>query len=232
MKGNFTRRLRKKWLVLQYDNRKITPDYKKLMKENKDYAKIHGYDYRFVSKGYMKLPTYWRKVNLVKDLLKGYKGILWIDTDAVVFNNSMTLESIMAPYLSKMFFKSSDNYKVPASQFNGGVWIIKNTPEMNTLMDQWLQLYDPTEWLKNYGGNWHTTGEWSLNTYEQGAFREKIEPLYKKYIPRLPCTVLQGCLEDINTDNEPFIIHFMDSLKSYIPGFVKTFIDCPNKPKK
>lgn len=197
------------------------------MKQNKDYAKMHGYDYTFVSKGNTTISPYWRKVELVKDLLPKYKGILWMDTDAVVFNNRITLDSITNS--SKMFFCSRDNYKASVDHFNAGVWIIKNTPEMNELMDKWLQLYDSRTWLKNSREQWHTTGKWSNTTYEQGTFTETIQPAYKKYIKRLPCNILQGCLEDINTANEPFIIHFMVSLKELIPGYIKIFIDSPNK---
>lgn len=234
-----TRRSRKKWLILQYDDRSIskvsiddapvpaTVDYTKLMEQNKKYAKRHGYAYKFVSKGYNKLPPYWRKVNLVKDLLKNYKGILWMDTDAVVFTPSKTLDSITNS--SKMFFCSPDNYGTSTEHFNAGVWIIKNTPEMHDLMEDWLQLYNTKDWLKNSYQKWHTTGKWSNTTYEQGSFIETIRPSYKQYMKILPCNVLQGCLEDINTSTEPFIIHFMTPLKKHIPGFIKTFIDSPDK---
>jgi len=225
-----TRRSRKKWLVLQYDNRTIDTEYEKLMKQNKDYAKAHGYDYKFISKGYTSISPYWRKVNIVKDLLPKYKGILWMDTDAVVFNSRITLDSITNS--SKMFFCSQDNYKTTTNHFNAGVWIIKNTPEMNDLMEKWLELYDTKEWLKNSRENWHTTGNWSNATYEQGSFIETIQPAYKKHITKIPCNILQGCLEDINTVNEPFIIHFMVSLKQLIPAYIKIFIDSPNKSKK
>jgi hypothetical protein len=222
-----TRHIRNKWLVLQYDDRNLEQDYKILMNRNKEYAKLHGYEYKFVKSGHKDIPPYWRKVELVKELLPKYKGILWIDTDAVVFDMNKSLNSITR--LSYSFYKSQDNWKFPNHHFNAGVWLIKNTPEMNMLMADWSSLYKEKDWLQNSQHKWHTTGKWSNTTYEQGSFIDHIQPKYKKHIKRLPCNILQGCLEDINTKNEPFIIHFMSRFKEHIPGFVKTFILMPEK---
>lgn len=222
-----TRRIRKKILILQYDDRPISQEYKTLMSRNKEYAKIHGYEYKFVTSGHKDIPPYWRKVELVKELLPHYKGVLWLDTDAVVFNMKFPLEKLTrSPH---MFYKCQDKWRFPNKHFNAGVWLIKNTPEMNSLMDDWSNLYKKDDWLKNATDKWHTTGKWSNITYEQGSFIDTIQPKYKKYIKRVPCNIFQGCLEDINTKNEPFIIHFMSRLKEHIPGFIKTFIDLPEK---
>jgi len=222
-----TRRIRKTILILQYDDRPITEEYRVLMSRNKEYAKIHGYEYKFIRSGHKHIPPYWRKVEIVKELLPRYKAVLWVDTDAVVFNMKFSLDKILRSHHS--FYKSQDNWKYPNHHFNAGVWLIKNTPEMNSLMDDWSKLYKEDDWLQNAKDKWHTTGKWSNTTYEQGSFIDNIQPKYKKYIKRLPCNIFQGCLEDINTKNEPFIIHFMSRLKEHIPGFIKTFIDLPEK---
>ena len=216
-----TRRIRNRWLVLQYDDRPIDENYKKLMSINKEYCKKHDYEYKFVTKGYEDLPPYWRKVALVKNLLKKYKGILWLDTDAVVFNKAITITSIARS--SKMFFKSGEILNYPKYHFNAGVWIIKNTPQMNDLMEEWLNNYKTKEWSRNSNGKWITSGKFAGPTYEQGVFQNVIYTSYEKYIQNLQVHILQGALEHIHTKNHPFIIHFMDRLKQYIPCFLKIF---------
>jgi hypothetical protein len=220
-----TRRIRNTWLILQYDDRELNNNDKKLMERNEEYAKKHGYKYKFIDSGHTDIPPYWRKVSLVKELLPKYKGILWIDTDAVIFDLSKTLDSITTSRHS--MFISRDNWRATKDHFNAGVWLIKNTPEMNTLMSDWEDLYSEKDWLKNSGGKWHTTGKWSNITYEQGSFIKNILIKYKKYIKWLPCNILQGAIEDIHTLRKPFIIHFMATLKEYIPGFIKTFMSVP-----
>jgi hypothetical protein len=220
-----TRRVRKTWLIVQYDDRKLDEHIELLVKHNKEYAKKHGYNYKFIDSGYTDIPPYWRKVWIVKELLPKYKGILWLDTDAVVFDLSKSLDSIVTSRHS--MFIGRDNWRAKKYHYNAGVWLIKNTPEMNTLMSDWKNLYNKDDWLRNSKGKWHTEGEWSKITYEQGSFTQNIFPKYKKYIKWLPCNILQGAIEDINTSHEPFIIHFMDTLKEYIPAYVKIFIRMP-----
>jgi hypothetical protein len=217
-----TRRIRNTWLIVQYDDRKLDENTEILVKQNKEYAKKHGYTYKFIDSGYTDIAPYWRKVSVVKELLPKYKGILWLDTDAVIFDPSKHLDSITTSRHS--MFISRDNWKAKKNHFNAGVWLIKNTPEMNTLMSDWENLYKKDEWLKNSEGKWHTTGKWSNITYEQGSFTHNILTKYKKYIKWLPCNILQGAIEDINTSREPFIIHFMLTLKKYMPAYVKIFL--------
>jgi hypothetical protein len=220
-----TRRIRNKWLIVQYDDRKIDTDTEILVKENKEYAKKHGYTYKFINSGYTDIPPYWRKVSLVKDLLPNYKGVLWLDTDAVIFDSSKSLESLTKSRHS--MFISRDNWRAKKNHFNAGVWMIKNTPDMNTLMSDWENQYKEEDWLRNSDGKWHSKGKWSNITYEQGSFTHNIATKYNKYIKWLPCNILQGAIEDINTDHEPFVIHFMDKLKEHIPAYVKIFITMP-----
>jgi hypothetical protein len=220
-----TRRIRNTWLIVQYDDRSLDKNTEILVKENKEYAQKHGYTYKFINSGYTDIPPYWRKVAIAKELLPKYKGVLWLDTDAVIFDSSKSLESLTKSRHS--MFVARDNWRAKKNHFNAGVWLIKNTPEMNTLMSDWKNLYNKDDWLKNSQGNWHTRGNWANITYEQGSFTQSILPKYKKYIKWLPCNILQGAIEDINTSREPFIIHFMATLKEYIPTFVKIFISMP-----
>lgn len=222
-----TRRIRKKWLVLQYDDRPIEYEYANLMNRNKKYCKQHGYAYKFIKRGYSNIPPYWRKVSLVKEYLKNYKGILWLDTDAVIFNLNISLDSLTNS--SKQLFISNDDWNSHPLHFNTGIWIIKNTIEMHRLLDDWIHTYNEKDWLKDSMNKWHSTGGWSGTTYEQGSFNKNIYSKYKEYIKSPPCNILQGALEDINSPNKPFILHFWNCLKKEIPAFIKIYIDKPIK---
>ena len=139
-----TRKNSKTWLIVQYDDRPIDKFDSEFMRRNEAYAKKYGYKYKFVNKGYTDLPPYWRKVALVKKLLDTdqYKGILWLDTDAVIFNVNISLDSVGDKL--KHFVKATNS---SGNQiFNAGVWTVKGTDKGKKIMKKWMDMYDPSAW--------------------------------------------------------------------------------------
>ena len=208
----------KDYLILQFENRKITPIFRKFINTNKAYAERHGYEYKLVTHGYSSLPPWWIKVFLVKDLLSSYKGIFWLDTDAVIINPSRSIESFEVP--GKYFYKSCDLEVNSPKDFNAGVWFVKNVPPMISLIDNWFSKYSKDDWV-HINGQWKTTkpSNFAGKYYEQGEFT-RIMDKYSKYIKHISPNLFQGGIKDDLIGRNPvFALHFYGGRKDDIPLF-------------
>lgn len=206
------------WVILQYDNRNLPFEFKQLIERNRAYADKHGYVYKFDSNHYP-LPPYWIKVEICKKLLEEidpatgqnkYGGIMFLDTDAVIVKPGISLDALMEG--RKAFIAGPDielGQSPNQSVFNAGVFIAKNTPEVRTLFQDWINAYNPTDWSFN-GMNWFTHGRWAGPVYEQGAFVEKILPKHKETIELVDRQILQAEYPPENPTIRPetFVIHF------------------------
>ena len=205
----------KPWLILQYDDRPLSDEFKVLMKRNRKYASKHGYEHVFLNKGYEYLPPYWRKVKAVLEYLKTdkYKGVLWLDTDAVINNMEISLHSIED--MSKSFYKTVNS--AGNNIFNAGVWLVRNTKKGIKIMEDWMGKYNRDEWRQDFSGQWHTDGKWAGRAYEQGSFAYLVVPKYNQNIKTLNEKTIQGH----NIKNpEPFIYHFYNIHKEKIPEYL------------
>lgn len=211
-----------KWLIVQYDDRHLSDLDKKFVERNRQYAEKQGYEHKFISEGYKDLPVYWRKVKIVQDMLeKPYKGVMWLDTDAVVHDMNRTIDSY---YKSERgFIKAIDRYGNHI--FNAGVWIVKNTPKMKELMENWMNLYKKEDWKNEGDGKWSTNKAWAGNSYEQGSFASSITCKHKLNINTVSNTNLHGSLNNISSGNNPFVLHFLNFRKPQIAKYVKRYID-------
>jgi len=194
------------WAIVQYDDRILSKVDKGLMARNKAYCEKHRYEYIFISEGYETLPPYWRKTQLVKDLLgtDKYKGILWLDTDACIFDMDRKLSTLeLAKY---DFYFSKDLH---GSKFCAGVWMVKNTRIGKEILRKWMEAYDPSAWHRKKGV-WRTENTWAGPMYEQGAFENQILPEYIEHMKEYPHTMFQSTDW---TDPETFILHFYFKIK-------------------
>ncbi len=209
-----TRKVRKRvWAIVQYDNRPLSQHDTALMARNKYYCEKYGYDYIFLSTSAHDVPPYWQKVFIVKDYLNKYKGILWLDTDATIFNMNIQLDSFYSRPFSKSINSAGNQI------FNAGVWIITNTPRAHRILNDWIHQYDKTAWRK-IGNKWETNNSWAGEKYEQGSFAYKIAPKYPKDIQTLKENILQST--DMN-DPDTFILHFYSVYSKRIPAFLKKY---------
>jgi hypothetical protein len=160
--------------IVQYDDRDVEM-FKPLILKNKEYCKTHNINYIFFRSGWEKYPPWWRKVFLVRELLKNYEAVMWVDSDAAIvscdhFKNlfgSKNKHFVLSPNPPMLELHSLSMFSAP---FCAGIWAVRNTPEGITLMDRWVSGYDEKNWKKN-GQEWkHTIGVYGGGAYEQGYF--------------------------------------------------------------
>jgi hypothetical protein len=206
---------KKTFLILQYDNRKIEKNFDKLMKINKKYCSQHNYKYIFVKKMY-DLPAYWIKVYLVCMFLQTqkYKGVLWLDTDACIYNFDIRLEDILIK--DKHFYMSSDNKLLWSSPFNAGVFLALNTEMGMNIMNDWMNCYNKNKWQKKSQNEWiePKNCDWAGACYEQGSFVKSILPKYNRYIHKFHWTFFQSSFNSLLDKSTKcvFTLHFAGKL--------------------
>jgi len=211
------------YLVIQYDNRLLDVNASCLISINKKYCQLHNYDYIFISQEY-DLPPYWIKVKLVQEylLLNKYKGVMWLDTDACIYNNNIKLEDIIIE--NKSFFLSPDN-KIWAGPFCAGVFIVLNDDNGNTIINEWMDLYNKNNWNNN-NNKWDTSCCWAGSDYEQGSFCENLLYKYKNNIHSFDWYFFNSSYSNISEYNKKiFILHFASHFKNEIPQYIKEYIN-------
>jgi len=201
------------WLVLQYDTRPLTEIDKAFVDRNRAYCQRHGYDYQMVTEDDGTMPPYWTKVSLAQRRLKMYKGVMWLDTDAVIVSET-AIESLV-PKDKHMLFAPDAPLWALRSPFNAGVWMVRNTEQGHSIMNQWMERYDPNQWYKE-GASWRSNGIWAGDTYEQGAFSSFVLPNVKNWVHSADWTLLQG----VKKTDQAFSLHFSDNQKSLRQSFL------------
>ena len=203
------------YAIIQYDNRELTGDYLKFTEKNKEYCIKYNYEYIFYNSKY-DMPVYWIKVKLAKDLLETnkYKGVLWIDTDAVIHNFDRPIDDICIE--NKSMYICPD--RRPGSKaFNAGVWLILSDTNGKQIMNEWMSLYYNIKhnW-KIINGKYSTKEKYAGDAYEQGAFIKHIltNLVLNQYIKVIDVYVFQGMHVDIDKYGDDVkILHFCGIIK-------------------
>lgn len=111
-----------------------TPDIssyaEKIFKNNRLYAEKYGYDWEEHWEVLDESrPPAWNKIlYILKALEKGYDWIFWIDADAVVMNDSISLTNFIDDRYDFILCKD-------AFCWNTGAWFIKNSTEAKEMLE-------------------------------------------------------------------------------------------------
>lgn len=226
------------WAVVQYDNRNLSGKIVKLLERNQIYCKLHNYTYHFFNSGLEDIPIYWRKVKLVQTLLSlktssennkhhVFQGIMWLDTDAFVWDYHLYTLPQLVPENSSFTYASDPDCFDAFSPFNAGVWIVRNSQQGRIIMELWMSLYDPTRWFFSVNHNKWTSqgGIWAGQDFEQGSFAKHVLP-FANELHQLPWQVLHG-IPGL-TDKTSFTFHFCSLPNALSAGLIqvdKTVID-------
>ena len=165
-----------------------------------DYAKHHGYRYEFYTKCVNALPVYWQKIQLALDILtetSDTEYYVWCDTDTVVKNTAMPLESII-DQMDASIYIAQDGPKRPT--LCAGFFIIKNNVVGRQFLRDCLQRYQNTSrCIQSKDG---LAGEWAGECYEQGVMNHFLRTTYQKHLYRIPVLYLT------NHYSDAMILHF------------------------
>jgi hypothetical protein len=194
-----------KLAVLTYESRNL-PKLLQLHNQNmRQYCAKYNYDYIFTNKydNQLQLPVYWKKLQLVKDLLSNryYDYVLWMDTDAFFLDLNKKIESIINLSPTSSIFIGKDYGE---ETFCSGVFIIKNNQIGRTFIDDCITHYINSPSCKR-NGKYSLEGQWAGMCYEQGVMNFKINTNYKDHTYIFSENIVY------NADQEPpfssFIIH-------------------------
>ena len=179
-------------IVLQIEDRE-TDFLSSAMNSNKSICSVNGLEYMFVKK-VDNYPPYWGKIAKIRDILNEIKltdvdYVFWVDSDAFFINFSKErLFSFLDKHNNYDFICTHD---MPPwnTDFNAGVFIVKNSDNGRNIISKWLSYYHPNVWKYDESlKKWSTDAEWAGVEYEQGAFSSYIlkDSELSKYIVRLP----------------------------------------------
>ncbi|KAJ5390968.1 uncharacterized protein N7496_002036 [Penicillium cataractarum] len=187
------------------------------------FAKLHGYDYQLVQ-----LPVdptlhgTWNKVPAMREAIKHYEYVVFMDGDAIFTHPHLPLEWLLnywgisndttmalAEDPSDPFFL---NVKKLDINLNTGFVIAHQTPRSEEFFEAWMTCPDETR----YEG----CGRWKLtHTHEQAVVNEYLRYDYPEEIQILPCTEANRYPNSGDCNGE-FISHYWP-FKDMIPAGAK-----------
>ncbi|KAM0269832.1 hypothetical protein ACHAQH_009642 [Verticillium albo-atrum] len=178
------------------------------------YALIHGYDYRF-----MHAPKYWYrhqtwvKVPMMKEALKKYKFVVFLDADAIFTEPQLPLEWLMSLWnihdetllaMAEDLDVGSNYDKKGWLLWNTGFVIAQQSERTQKLFKSWIDCPSDAE----YPGCSHWSYHWA---HEQAAFGNYLRYDYNTsdQLRMLPCMHANGSpyIPENNTCGGVFVSH-------------------------
>lgn len=150
--------------VVTYENRDL-PFKEEFRKNHKEYCLKHSYDYLCYDTYTLSVPPYWVKPFIVRDRLREYDCVMWIDSDACFENLDIRMEDTLVPGSVMSISGDKPQHRIPA-KINTGVFVVSK--DSLALLDAWIALYNPSTWTER-DGLWKCSGKWAGIDYEQGA---------------------------------------------------------------
>ena len=107
----FMTRVKKRFCVIQT----CDENYKKLSdityKNNKEYCDLYGYDYISYTKNINdNKPAHWQKYIALKRHIKNYEWVLFLDTDCLIMNHTIELDTLIDENYSMIFENMGDRF--------------------------------------------------------------------------------------------------------------------------
>jgi hypothetical protein len=176
---------------------------------NNNYTRKNGYDFHFfdhpfdpsVTHAWQKIPAFIKMFQHANE----YKYAMYIDTDAIFYDQSIKIEDIMNKYDGDIIVCSDEANSAGKYKVNGGALIVKNTPAAVELLKSW----------------WELRHEYKEFAFEQWALSDivenKIEGIDGSIISVAPETEFNSVYNEVQTyandTSKPppnrFVHHFM-----------------------
>jgi hypothetical protein len=184
---------------------------------NKIYCDKHGYDLIFSSeRRHDRDDLAWEKVPMVIEHIKQYDYVIWIDADAHFYIDRGPIEDVIKEHPSSHFIFSEDCSPLSPEfmadgclSINTGLFIVKNTPESEEILNKWA--YDNDLFNLRLSG-------WDQGVANKMYVTNTCRLRDQSVI--LPFNVLQNFEKE--TKHDPYIRHLAGNTKR-IHGIKKTF---------
>jgi hypothetical protein len=151
-------------------------------KNVREYCELYGYTYIFRNsyENVLKLPIYWQKLQLVKDILENhnFEYVFWFDSDTLIIDDTICLESILDEHSSIYIGNDFSNN----STLCAGVFAIKNNHIGLDFIQDCIETYVNNNDCKDNFGNYFLGGDWAGVCYEQGMMNKLIKTKYVNYV--------------------------------------------------
>ena len=194
------------------------------------YAKKHGYEYIFINNYFndLNLPIYWKKLQLLKDLMENYKTVdyfIWLDSDSIITHPEIPIEYLLDMDETKSIFIGKDYPCRKIDPYCAGVFIIKN----NSIGYQFI-----TDCITTYlyrskcidNNKYILKGKYAGECYEQGIMNELLNTSYNEHLYEIDTFFL---MNTVYPDYGTVILHLYDTNKKYVNDkfeeYVKDFIE-------
>lgn len=170
------------------------------------YAQKHGYDFFLYSESLD--PTrlgYWNKIIAIKNHLKDYDWIFWLDSDALIINFDIKLENLIDEEFD--FITTRDHFDLDS--INSGQFLIKNCDWSFNFLNAWYSLNH----IQKQPGFDNGALKILVNEFESIRPRVKIIPLrmLSSYVSKFSIYLREYQQYSIPIDNlyqdGDFIIH-------------------------
>lgn len=209
--------------MLQIEDR-TDPAMLRMMAINKDYCEKHGIEY-LVYKTWKRdtVPTYWAKTFAMRDLLPYYEGLVWMDSDAAVYDHTISFQQFFDRYLDSSFIGCPDPPQW-GSPFMAGVFMVRNDEHGREIMEAWCNTFEEVrdKWVKR-NGIWSCNCRWAGPDYEQGAFVKIMKDArYRSHINMLPWHTFHEFRFPVTIPGT-FAVHFASDNKRNMGPFADAF---------
>lgn len=167
--------------IVTLETRKL--DYLDTHNDNiQNYCNLHNYKYLFYDNynNTLELPIYWKKIQLVLELLNSnvYNYVMWLDSDTMICDPDIKIENIInldkkSIYIGKDLISKFDN-----NTYNAGVFIIKNDLIGKKFLIDCINTYLNRYECLDKSSLRYKLGEWAGRCYEQGIMNELLKSEY------------------------------------------------------
>jgi hypothetical protein len=176
---------------------------------NNHYARKNGYDFHFFGEPFDPSVTHaWQKIPAFIKMfehINKYKYVMYIDTDAIFYDQSIKIEDIINKYDGDIIVCSDEANSDGKYKVNGGSLIVKNTPASIKLLNSW----------------WDLRHEYKEFAFEQWALSDivenKIEGIDGSIISVAPETEFNSVYNEVQTHANDtrrpapnrYVLHYM-----------------------
>jgi len=194
------------------------------------YAKKHGYKYIFKNnyENELNLPIYWKKLQLLKELMENYKTVdyfIWLDSDSIITHPEIPIEYLLERGETKSIFIGKD---YPCREFDpycAGVFIIKNNSIGYQFITDCITTYlSRSKCIDN--NKYVLKGNYAGECYEQGIMNELLNTSYHKHLYEIETFFV---MNTVYPAYGTVILHLYDSNKKYaydnFNKYLKDFIE-------